>query len=43
MLVITASPARTAFKNRQLSGGESHAIHGTGHPPGNFQNPERSV
>jgi hypothetical protein len=31
MLVVNASPARTAFKNSQLTGGESHAISGTGH------------
>ena len=31
MLVVTASPARTALKNSQPTDGESHAIYGTGH------------
>jgi hypothetical protein len=31
MLVVTASPARTALKNSQLTCGERHAISGTGH------------
>jgi len=31
MLVATASPARTALKNGQLTCGESHAISRTGH------------
>ncbi len=31
MLVASASAARTALKNSQLTGGESHAIYGTGH------------
>ena len=31
MLVVSASAARTALKNSQLTDGESHAIHGTGH------------
>ena len=31
MLVVTASPARTALKNSQLTDGESHAIYGIGH------------
>jgi hypothetical protein len=31
MLVATASPARTALKNSQLTCGESHAISRTGH------------
>jgi hypothetical protein len=31
MLVVSASAARTALKNSQLTDGESHAIYGTGH------------
>ena len=31
MLVATASPARTALKNSQLTCGERYAISGTGH------------
>ncbi|MFZ0502712.1 MAG: hypothetical protein WAM44_03320 [Chthoniobacterales bacterium] len=31
MLVVSASAARTALKNSQLTDGESHAICGTGH------------
>jgi len=31
MLVVSASEARTALKNSQLTDGESHAIYGTGH------------
>jgi hypothetical protein len=31
MLVVSASAARTALKNSQLSDGESHVIYGTGH------------
>jgi len=31
MRVVTASPARTALKNSQLTCGERHAISGTGH------------
>jgi hypothetical protein len=31
MLVVTASPARIALKNSQLTCGEKHAISGTGH------------
>ena len=30
-LVVTASPARTALENSQLTCGERHAISGTGH------------
>jgi hypothetical protein len=30
-LVVSASPARTALKNGQLTCGERHAISGTGH------------
>jgi hypothetical protein len=31
MLVVSASAARTALKNSQMAGGESHVIYGTGH------------
>jgi hypothetical protein len=31
MLVVSASAARTALKNSQLTDGESHAIYGTPH------------
>jgi hypothetical protein len=31
LLVVSASAARTALKNSQLTDGESHAIYGTGH------------
>jgi hypothetical protein len=31
MLVVSASAARTALKNSQLTDGESHVIYGTGH------------
>jgi hypothetical protein len=31
MLVASASAARTALKNSQLTDGESHVIYGTGH------------
>jgi hypothetical protein len=30
MLVVSASAARTALKNSQLTDGESHVIYGTG-------------
>src|SRR6516162_5948262 len=33
-LAVTASPARTALKNSQLTCGERHAISGTGHYSG---------
>jgi hypothetical protein len=31
LLVVSASAARTALKNSQLTDGESHVIYGTGH------------